>query len=78
MATTPSEMIAFKASEEPRLIRASKLTITKDTVTALRGMFHPGVTIESQEEPGTPYATSQCMLSGPVSVIMCAYLVAGK
>ena len=51
----PSEVIAFNASVEPRLISDRRLVTTKDTMTARRGIFHPGVTFEKKEENGTPY-----------------------
>ena len=44
IATPPSELMAFRAVEEPRLIHAIKELTTTETETARRGMFHPGVT----------------------------------
>ena len=38
------ETIALRATLEPRLIRAMAIPKPRDTMTALRGMFHPGLT----------------------------------
>jgi hypothetical protein len=42
--TPPSELMAFRAVEEPRLMHASKELTTTETQTARRGIFQPGVT----------------------------------
>jgi hypothetical protein len=42
--TPPRELMAFKAVEEPRLMHASKELTTRETQTARRGIFQPGVT----------------------------------
>ena len=44
MATPPSELIAFKAVVEPRLMQARRDVITRDVSTARIGMFQPGAT----------------------------------
>jgi hypothetical protein len=39
-----SELIALKATVDPILIKDKRAVITRETMTALRGMFQPGVT----------------------------------
>jgi len=36
--------MALRASVEPMLIRERRIVTTRETRTAFRGMFHPGVT----------------------------------
>lgn len=50
----PSELIAFKAVEDPMLMSDNKLLTTKETQTARSGMFQPGDTLDSHAEPGRP------------------------
>ena len=50
----PSEVMAFRATEEPMLIKESKAETVSETATAGRGMFQPGETLESQVWPGSP------------------------
>lgn len=38
------EMMAFRATVDPMLMRESNIVTTSDTKTAFNGMFHPGVT----------------------------------
>jgi len=52
--TPPSELIAFRAVDEPRLMQASRELTTRETHTARSGIFQPGVTRDSQFEPGNP------------------------
>jgi hypothetical protein len=44
IATPPSELMAFKATEDPRFMHASRELTTTETQTARRGIFQPGVT----------------------------------
>jgi hypothetical protein len=37
-------LIAFKATDEPRLMHASRELTSRETKTAWSGMFQPGVT----------------------------------
>lgn len=39
-----SEMMAFNATEEPMLMSESSTVTARETRTAFRGMFQPGVT----------------------------------
>lgn len=40
----PREVMAFRATEEPMLIRERSALMVRETQTAGRGMFHPGET----------------------------------
>lgn len=42
-----SEMMALKATVDPMLMSESRIVTMRDTRTALRGMFQPGVTFTS-------------------------------
>lgn len=52
--TPPRELIAFRATVDPRLIRDSNAVMKTVRQTARSGIFHPGSTCESQVEPGRP------------------------
>ena len=43
-APTISEMKAFNAASDPRLMRDKRMVITRETITALSGTFLPGLT----------------------------------
>lgn len=43
--TPPRELMAFRATEEPMLMQESSELTTRETQTARRGMFQPGVTL---------------------------------
>jgi len=38
------ELIALRATVEPMLMRDRRMVMIRETKTALRGMFHPGLT----------------------------------
>lgn len=42
------ETIANRATSEPILIRERRTVMTRETMTELSGMFHPGVTCQGQ------------------------------
>ena len=44
METPPRELMAFKATEEPRLMHARRELMMRETRTALRGTFQFGET----------------------------------
>ena len=46
---TPREAIALKATVEPMLMRERRTVMMKETRTALRGMFQPGLTCSTCE-----------------------------
>ena len=48
------ETIAFRATEEPRLIKAMMMPKPRETHRALRGMFQPGLTLRRYLENGNP------------------------
>ena len=41
-----SEMMASSATVDPMLMSDSRIVTTRDTRTALRGIFQPGVTLQ--------------------------------
>ena len=43
-ATLPRELMALRATVEPRLMHARREVTSQDTRTARNGMFHPGAT----------------------------------
>lgn len=47
METLPQELIALRAVVEPRLMHARRELTSRDTPTALSGMFQPGVTLQA-------------------------------
>ncbi len=49
METPPKELIALRAVLEPMLMQESKAVMQKETSTARRGMFHPGVTFQRRQ-----------------------------
>ena len=72
----PSEVIAFNASEDPRLISERRLVTTKQTATDRRGRFHPGDTFEKKDDPGMPYQSkTDYYLSVSVASVGRTYLV---
>lgn len=50
--------MAFNASVDPKLMSERRLVTMKQIPTARIGMFHPGVTVERNDEPGIPYKTN--------------------
>lgn len=52
--TPPRELIAFRATADPRLISDNSAVMKTVRQTARSGMSHPGVTRDSQVEPGRP------------------------
>lgn len=52
--TPPSELMAFNAVVDPRLMQASKDVTASDTNTDRTGRFQPGGTTDSHADPGRP------------------------
>jgi hypothetical protein len=51
MEMPPRELMALRAAVEPMLMQASKALMQKETRTARRGMFQPGVTLLGVSQP---------------------------
>lgn len=47
--TPPSELMALRATEDPKLMQERRHVTTKETRTARTGRFHPGVTCGNQQ-----------------------------
>lgn len=52
--TPPRELIALRATVDPRLIRDSNAVMNTVRQTARSGIFQPGATYDSHVEPGRP------------------------
>jgi len=57
--TPPSELMALRAVEEPRLMHASRELMKNDRHTARSGMFHPGGTTARKSLKGRPLSLAK-------------------
>ena len=62
VATAASDVIAFRATELPMLIRVSSAEMLRLTMIPGRGMFQCGDTLESHECPGSPLSLAKLQI----------------
>jgi len=70
--------MANRATVEPMWIRERSAVTARETMTALRGMFQPGVTYASVFEKGTPPSRAKdhnCLEAVATSLIVLAVSV---